>query len=157
MNPESKSGLASLAARIGSDDVLLLLDRLAIAPVFFLSGRSKVESLFTITDGTFELFRSEYALPLLPPVLAAWMATIAEHLFSTMLVLGLGTRIAAFGLLGMTAVIEIFVYPDAWPTHLTWAALLLPLVLRGGGRFSLDALLTRSWPARKNTRLAVSP
>ncbi|QCI95765.1 DoxX family protein [Novosphingobium sp. EMRT-2] len=148
MNPESKSGLASLAARIGSDDALLLLNRLAIAPVFFLSGRSKVEGLFTITDGTFELFRSEYALPLLPPVLAAWMATIAEHLFSTMLVLGLGTRIAAFGLLGMTAVIEIFVYPDAWPTHLTWAALLVPLVLRGGGHFSLDALLTRSRAAR---------
>jgi putative oxidoreductase len=98
---------------------------------------------FTITDATFDLFRTDYALPLLPPVLAAWMATIAEHLFSTMLVLGLGTRIAAAGLLGMTAVIEIFVYPDAWPTHLSWAALLAPLVLRGGGRYALDRLLPR--------------
>jgi hypothetical protein len=61
------------------------------------------------------------------------MATIAEHVFSTMLVLGLGTRIAAAGLLGMTAVIEIFVYPDAWPTHLGWAALLVPLMLCGVG------------------------
>jgi len=120
------------------DDALLLLGRLAIAPVFFLSGRTKVEGLFTITDRTFELFRTEYALPLLPPVIAAWLATIAEHAFSAMLVTGIGTRIAAFGLLAMTAVIEIFVYPDAWPTHLSWAGLLIPLVIRGGGRYSLD-------------------
>ena len=126
-----------------SDDALLLLGRLAIAPVFFISGRTKVEGLFTITDSTFELFRTDYALPLLPPVLAAWLATIAEHLFSTMLVFGLGTRIAALGLFGMTAVIEIFVYPDAWPTHLSWAGLLVPLIVKGGGRFSLDGLLRR--------------
>ncbi|MGG2324645.1 DoxX family protein, partial [Salmonella enterica] len=72
-----------------TDDLLLLLGRLAIAPVFFLSGRTKVEGWFTITDATFELFRTDYALPLLPPVIAAWLATISEHLFSTMLVLGL--------------------------------------------------------------------
>jgi putative oxidoreductase len=58
-----------------------------------------------------------------------------------MLVLGLGTRIAAFGLLGMTAIIEIFVYPDAWPTHLSWAGLLVPLMVKGGGRWSLDQLM----------------
>lgn len=126
-----------------TDDLLLLLMRLGIAPVFFLSGRTKVEGWFTLTDATFDLFRTEYALPLVPPVLAAWMATIAEHLFSTMLVLGLGTRIAAAGLLGMTAVIEIFIYPDAWPTHLSWAALLVPLMLCGGGRFALDRRLGR--------------
>jgi len=126
-----------------TDDLLLLLMRLGIAPVFFLSGRTKVEGWFTLTDATVDLFRTEYALPLLPPVLAAWMATIAEHLFSTLLVLGLGTRIAAAGLLGMTAVIEIFVYPDAWPTHLNWAALLIPLILRGGGRFALDRFVAQ--------------
>ena len=109
--------------------------------MFFLSGRTKVEGWFTITDGTYDLFRGDYALPLLPPVLAAWMATIAEHLFSTLLVLGLGTRIAALGLLGMTSVIEIFVYPDAWPTHLSWAGLLVPLIAKGGGRYALDAAL----------------
>lgn len=128
-------------ARPALDDCLLLLGRLAIAPVFFLSGRTKVEGWFTITDGTYDLFRGDYALPLLPPVLAAWMATIAEHLFSTLLVLGLGTRIAALGLLGMTSVIEIFVYPDAWPTHLSWAGLLVPLIAKGGGRYALDAAL----------------
>lgn len=127
-----------------TDDLLLLLMRLGIAPVFFLSGRTKVEGWFTLTDAAFDLFRTEYALPLVPPVLAAWMATIAEHVFSTMLVLGLGTRIAAAGLLGMTAVIEIFVYPDAWPTHLGWAALLVPLMLCGGGRFALDRRFIRS-------------
>jgi putative oxidoreductase len=129
-----------------TDDLLLLLMRLGIAPVFFLSGRTKVEGWFTLTDATFDLFRTEYALPLLPPVLAAWMATIAEHLFSTLLVLGLGTRIAAAGLLGMTATIEIFVYPDAWSTHLSWAALLIPLILRGGGRFALDRFVGRRAP-----------
>ena len=126
------------------DSGLLLLDRLAIAAIFFLSGRTKVDGLFHLTDSTFELFRTDYALPLLPPVIAAWMATISEHLFSILLVLGLVTRVSALALLGMTLVIEIFVYPAAWPTHLSWAALLLPLIVKGGGAFSLDA-----WFARK--------
>lgn len=141
--------LSSIGATLQSrrDSALLLLGRISVAPMFFLSGRTKVEGIFTITDSTIELFRSEYALPLLPPVLAAWLATIAEHLFPIMLVLGLGTRAAALGLLGMTTVIEIFVYPDAWPTHLSWAGLLLPLIINGAGRYSLDAKLFA--PARK--------
>ncbi|WP_253340261.1 DoxX family protein [Sphingobium sp. OAS761] len=130
-----------------TDALLLLLGRLSIAPIFFLSGRTKVEGWFTLTEGTVDLFRTEYALPLLPPLVAAWAAAIAEHLFSAMLVVGLGTRIAAAGLLGMTAIIEIFVYPDAWPTHLSWAGLLMPLLLRGGGRWSLDAHISRRTPA----------
>ena len=125
-------------ARALPDDALLLLDRVAVAAIFFLSGRTKVEGLFTIKPSTYELFRTEYALPLLPPELAAHMATTAEHLFPLLLVLGLCTRGAALGLLGMTAVIEVFVYPDAWPTHLSWAALLLPLVAKGGGNWALD-------------------
>lgn len=145
----TRTGSGAHSGSMRLDGALLLLDRLAIAPIFFLSGRTKVEGLFTISDSTFELFRTEYALPLVPPVLAAWMATIAEHLFSTMLVLGMGTRIAALALLGMTATIEIFVYPDAWPTHLSWAGLLLPLVLKGAGPFSLDAVLRK-----RNTRSA---
>jgi putative oxidoreductase len=135
-------------ARLLPDATLLLLDRVAGAAIFFLSGRTKVQGLFTIKDSAYELFRSEYALPLLPPELAAQMAATAEHVFPLLLVLGLCTRGAALGLLGMTAVIEIFVYPDAWPTHLSWAALLLPLVAKGGGRWSLDRVMSARWAHR---------
>lgn len=122
------------------DAFLLLVARLGIAAIFFMSGRTKVEGLLTITDGTYELFRTEYRIPLLPPDFAAVAATLSEHIFSILLVLGLFTRGAAGALLGMTLVIEIFVYPDAWPTHLSWAAILLPLIAQGGGDWSLDAL-----------------
>ena len=132
-------------ARLLPDATLLLLDRVAVAAIFFLSGRTKVQGLFTIKESTYELFRTEYVLPLLPPELAAQMAATAEHVFPLLLVLGLCTRGAALGLLGMTAVIEIFVYPDAWPTHLSWAALLLPLVAKGGGKWSLDRLAGNRW------------
>lgn len=121
-------------------NLLLLTARLGIAAVFFLSGRTKVEGVLTITDATYELFRTDYALPLVPPVVAAHAATYSEHLFPILLMLGLFTRPAAAALLGMTLVIEVFVYPDAWPTHLSWAAILLPLIARGGGDWSLDRL-----------------
>ncbi len=123
------------------DTLLALLARLAIASIFFLSGRTKVTGLLTVTDSTYALFRDDYRVPLLPPELAAHLATYAEHLFPLLLVLGLFTRVSALALLGMTAVIELFVYPDAWPTHLSWAALLLYLVARGGGALSLDRRL----------------
>lgn len=119
--------------------LLLLIARLGIAAVFFMSGRTKVDGLLHITDGTYELFRTEYALPLVSPDIAAVAATYSEHVFSILLVLGLATRISAAALLMMTLTIEIFVYPDAWPTHLSWAAILLPLIARGGGALSLDA------------------
>lgn len=133
--------LAAFAASPAALDLLLLVNRVAAGSVFFLSGRTKVDGVFHLTDATFDLFASEYALPLVPPMVAAWAATITEHLASILLVLGLGTRFAALALLGMTAVIEIFVYPDAWPTHLTWAGLLLPLLAYGGGRLSGDRFL----------------
>ncbi len=120
---------------------LLLVARLGAAAIFFLSGRTKVEGLIDITPSTYELFRTEYALPLVPPEIAAHAATYSEHLFPILLVLGLFTRPAAAALLGMTLTIQIFVYPDAWPTHLSWAAILLPLIARGGGRLSLDKVL----------------
>ena len=132
---------AGLAEQLLTPPVLLLVQRLGIAAVFFLSGRTKVTGLFTLTDGTFELFRTDYHLPLIPPMIAAYAATVSEHLFSVLLVLGLFTRLSAAALLGMTVVIEIFVYPDAWPTHLSWAGLLLPLIACGGGKLSLDRLL----------------
>lgn len=130
----------NLTARV-PDDLLLMLDRLAIAAIFFQSGRTKVDGVLHVTDGTYELFRTEYALPLIPSGIAAHAATYSEHLFPVLLVLGLFTRPAALALLGMTTVIEVFVYPDAWTTHLGWAGLLLPLILRGGGRWSLDSAL----------------
>lgn len=133
--------VTELAGRLLNPSLLLLAQRLGVASIFFLSGRTKVEGWFTLTDSTFELFRAEYALPLIPPVAAAYAATIAEHLFSVLLVLGLFTRASALALLGMTMVIQIFVYPDAWPTHLSWAGLMLPLIAWGGGKVSLDRLL----------------
>ena len=106
--------------------------------MFFLSGRTKVEGWLTVTDGALELFRTEYRLPLLPPEMAAHLAAYAEHLFPALLVLGLFTRLSALALLGMTLVIQLFVYPDAWPTHLSWASILLYLVSHGAGPVSLD-------------------
>ena len=139
-------GLFDLFARIARRalplDLLLLVQRLGIAAIFFQSGRSKVEGLFTLTDGTFYLFENDYSgVPILPPVQAAYAATISEHLFPILLVLGLFSRLSATALLGMTLVIEIFVYPDAWPTHLSWAGLLLPIIAFGGGRLALDRAL----------------
>jgi putative oxidoreductase len=135
------ASLPALAARVLPQSVQLLAARLAIAAIFFLSGRTKVEGWFTLKDSTIDLFRYEYMLPLIPPEIAAPMAAFAEHALPLLLVAGLFTRTAALGLLGMTAVIEIF--PQAWPTHLSWAALLLPLIAQGAGAFSLDRLLQR--------------
>lgn len=118
----------------------LLVARVGIAAVFWLSGRTKVQGWLTIKPFTYELFRSEYALPLIPAELAAPLTAYAEHLFPLLLIAGLFTRQAALALLAMTAVIEIFVYPAAWPTHLLWTAVLLPLIAKGGGEWSLDRL-----------------
>ncbi|PRA34109.1 DoxX family protein [Pseudomonas poae] len=128
--------------RLLPEALLLLVARVAVAAVFFLSGRTKVSGFLELKPSTYTLFRSEYALPLIPPDWAAYLATYAEHLFPLLLVLGLLTRPAAAALLGMTLVIEVFVYPNAWPVHLTWAALLLPLLAKGAGDWSLDRLLS---------------
>ncbi|HAZ60723.1 MAG TPA: DoxX family protein [Gammaproteobacteria bacterium] len=132
--------LAEQLAPLLSDSLLALVARLAIASIFFMSGRTKVEGLFTISDNTYALFRDEYRVPLLPAELAAQLATGAEHLFPILLVLGLFTRLSALALLAMTAVIQIFVYPDAWATHLGWTGLLLLLLARGGGAVALDRI-----------------
>jgi len=130
--------LARAAARLLPESALLLVARLGLATIFLLSGRTKVEGLIGITPSTYELFRSEYALPLVSPEIAAHLATYSEHLFPALLVLGLFTRLSAAALLGMTLVIQVFVYPDAWPTHLSWAGLMLLLIAKGGGAISLD-------------------
>ena len=137
---------AALLSRLLPPALLLLVARFGIAAVFFLSGRTKVKGLLMIKDSTYELFRTDYALPLISPELAAHLAAYSEHLFPILLVFGLFTRYAALALFGMTAVIEIFVYPDAWPTHLSWAGLLLPLIASGGGKWSLDYLLRPKAP-----------
>jgi putative oxidoreductase len=133
--------LANAAGTLFPPSLLLLVQRLGIAAVFFMSGRTKVDGWFTINDSAFELFRTDYALPFIPPVPATYAATVSEHLFPLLLTLGLFTRVSAGALLVMTSVIEIFVYPDAWPTHLSWAGLLLPLIALGGGKLSLDRVL----------------
>jgi len=110
------------------------------AMVFWQSGRTKVDG-FSIKDSTFFLFESEFALPLIPPHLAAVLATVAEHVLPVLMIVGLMTRLSAFGLLVMTVIIQIFVYPSAWVTHGLWAAALLVVVTGGPGRLSLDHLL----------------
>lgn len=137
-------------------EALQLAARLGIAGTFWRSGQTKVQGFaLDLVEGRFEfgwprfsdsaidLFRDEYRLPLLPPELAALLATVAEHVFPALILLGLATRLSALALLGMTAVIQIFVYPGAWPTHVTWAAALLVLIRFGGGTLSLDRLFAR--------------
>jgi len=121
-----------------SHPVLALGARLSIAGVFLMSGRTKVDGWLTVSDSAVSLFEDEYKLPLLPPELAAHLAAYAEHLFPLLLVLGLATRLSAAALLAMTLVIQVFVFPSAWATHLGWATLLLYLVGRGPGALSLD-------------------
>ena len=121
-----------------SDSLLSLIARFAIAAIFFMSGRTKVTGFLTLTPGTYDLFRTDYKLPFVPPEIAAHVAAYSEHLFPLLLVLGLFSRLSAAALLGMTTVIEVFVYPDAWPTHLSWAGLLLIVIGRGAGKLSLD-------------------
>lgn len=130
--------IADLLTRLTPHGLLALAARVAVGAIFFLSGRTKVDGLLTVSDSAYTLFREEYKVPLLPPEFAAHMATYAEHLLPVLLVLGLFTRLSALALLGMTAVIQIFVYPDAWPTHLSWAALMLYLIGRGAGPVSVD-------------------
>lgn len=125
-------------ARVPGAAVLLFV-RIAIAQIFWSSGRSKMDGWFVMRPEVVDLFRDEYALPLIPPEIAAPMAAMAEHLLPILLVAGLFTRFAALGLVAMTLVIQFLVYPDAWwPAHSLWLALLMTLVWQGGGAWSLD-------------------
>ncbi len=111
--------------------------RFAVATVFWNSAMAKLANW----DTTISLFTDDYQVPLLPPEIAADMALTIELTTPALLVFGLFTRFAALVLLGMTAVIEIFVYPQAWPTHIQWTAMLLVLLCRGPGAISIDHLL----------------
>ena len=138
--------------------LLAFIARFSIAAVFWKSGQTKVEGIaIDLINGTFELgtprlaastlplFRSEYHVPLLSPEVAAYMAAFAEHFFPVLILVGLATRFSALALIGMTLVIQLFVYPDAYPTHGTWIALLLLLVAKGPGSLSIDQLIARRY------------
>lgn len=140
------------------DSAIALLARFSIATIFWQSGQTKVEGLVIdllagrvelgwprLSDLALYLFREEYRLPLIDPQVAALVAASAEHLFPVLLLLGLGTRLAASGLLVMTATIQLLVYPDAYATHGVWAVALLFLLAKGAGRFSLDHGLVRRY------------
>ena len=140
------------------DSLIALLGRFSIAAIFWKSGQTKVQGFaidivsgeFTfgmprLSDSAVALFRDEYKLPLIPPELAAPMAAFAEHLFPLLILIGLATRFSAAALLVMTLTIQLFVYPDAWPTHGVWAAVLVFLMAKGPGVFSLDHLISRRY------------
>jgi putative oxidoreductase len=136
-------------------EVPAVLGRFAIAATFWLSGRTKVDgwNFFAVNDKTLFLFQEEYKVPLLPPGLAALLAQSAEHIFPVLIILGLATRFSALALLGMTLVIQLFVYPGAYAMHATWAAILLMLVKFGPGTLSLDHLLERDGSKSKSVSL----
>jgi putative oxidoreductase len=125
---------------------IALAARIFPAAVFWQSGQTKVAG-WHLKPSAIALFQSEYQLPLIDPTAAAYLTAIGEHALPALLVLGLATRFAALGLLFMTAVIEIFVYPAAWPTHGVWAACFLLLIARGPGEISLDHLIARRFKA----------
>jgi len=159
-----------VSARL-APDILPGLARLTLAGIFWRSLLTKVSTikLFTYTElindfpverarmrvpelpldlkpATLQQFRTDFALPLLPPEWAAWMATLAEFVIPIMLVLGLATRIGALALIGLTLVIQIFVFPEAWwSTHALWLVIALYLVFHGPGRVSLDHILRRNF------------
>jgi putative oxidoreductase len=133
--------------------LISLAARIFPAAVFWMSGQTKIEG-FHVTDNAVALFRDEYRLPLIDPALAANIAAFSEHFFPLLLVVGLASRLSALALLCMTAVIEIFVYPDAWPTHGVWATCFLVVIARGPGIFSLDHLITRRFAAPREKRLS---
>ena len=134
--------LVGLAAKTPAP-IYELAMRVSIALVFWQSARTKVEGILTLKQSTFFLFQYEYALPVIPHDIAAYMATYAEHFFPFLILFGFATRFGAAALLMMTLVIQVFVYPGAWPLHLMWASILLYLFARGPGVLSVDYLIKR--------------
>jgi putative oxidoreductase len=123
--------------------LLALLGRFSVGLVFFNSGRTKVDgwNIFAIKDSAIFLFENEYKVPYIDPVIAAHLAAFAEHVLPVLLWIGLASRFAALGLLAMTAVIEIFVYPQAYVEHGLWATALAMIAILGPGKISLDHII----------------
>ena len=124
--------------------IIQLAMRIAVGAVFFRSGLLKVNSW----EFAVQLFRDEYKVPLLDPAVAAHLAAAVELGVPPFLFVGLATRIATLPLLGMIAVIQIFVYPDAWTDHLLWGSILVFLLTRGPGAISADAFVAKLWSRR---------
>lgn len=146
-------GLNRLFGRIPYWVIALTL-RIFPAAVFWQSGQTKVAG-WKVTDSAIFLFREEYKLPLIDPVIAAYLAAFAEHFFPLLLVIGFATRLSAAALLAMTLVIQIFVYPGAWPTHGTWIACFLVLIAQGPGIVSLDHMIGYWWRSQRRGELAI--
>ncbi len=157
------TGAIGLFERI-PNTLIAFIARFSIAAVFWNSGQTKVQGFvvnlvsgeFTLgrprlSDSAIALFQDEYKLPFIPPEIAAPMAATAEHVLPVLLLIGLGTRLSALALLGMTLVIQLFVYPGAYATHGTWAAVLLYLMARGPGMLSVDHWLALA-PVRLTAR-----
>jgi len=139
-----RSLYSSAAAKLRTipDDWLVLSARLSMAAFFLRAGQTKLNG-FELSSGAVYLFEEEYAVPLLDPTAAAWLAVGMEHLLPVLLIVGLATRLSALGLLAMTAVIQLFVYPASWPDHLMWTVMLSLIVARGPGPLSVDRWLCR--------------
>jgi putative oxidoreductase len=133
--------IAALFAALGRVPLAVhqVIFRLAIAGVFFRAGLIKLASW----ESTIGLFREEYQVPVLPPEVAAVMSVSVEIGCTTLLLLGLATRLATLPILGMLLTIQLFVYPHAWPEHLVWGSILLFLLTRGAGPISIDHLIGR--------------
>jgi len=157
--PGAVRRLVALCERV-PHNLIAMLGRFSVAAVFWQSGQTKVEGLaINLVDGELSLgwprlsdsavflFREEYQLPLIAPEVAAPLAAWAEHLFPILLLIGLATRFSALALLGMTAVIQLLVYPGAYATHGVWAAVLLYLIARGPGCLSVDHWIARRFSA----------
>jgi putative oxidoreductase len=142
---EPRRGVARWLDRLAAvpPSIHQLLFRLGVASVFLKAGMVKVSSW----ESTVALFRDEYRVPVVPPELAATMAATFELGCSTLLIIGLASRLATLPLLGMIATIQLFVYPDAWSEHLVWGSILLFLLTRGPGAISLDHVIARWWGA----------
>ena len=123
---------------------IALAARVFPAAVFWQSGETKVAG-WHLKPSAIALFENEYQLPLIDPTIAAYISAFSEHFFPVLLVVGLATRLSALALLCMTAVIEIFVYPGAWPTHGVWATCFLVVIARGPGSLSLDHLIAHKY------------
>lgn len=121
--------------------LVALIARLSVASVFWRSAQTKVDEFLQVRSSTFYLFREEYKVPLIPPDIAAYLATYQELIGAVLLVIGLATRLTALAFIGMVAVIQIFVFPEGWPDHILWFALLFLLVARGPGAISVDHLI----------------
>ena len=167
--PAKSAQQSSLAQRVASvvglferipNSLIAFIARFSIAAVFWNSGQTKVQGfVINLVNGEFtlgwprlsesavSLFQDEYKLPFIAPEIAAPMAAVAEHVFPLLILIGLGTRFSALALLGMTLVIQLLVYPGAYATHGTWAAVLLYLMARGPGVLSID-----HWLAGRSAR-----